>query len=60
MALAIIGTIISVFVISIGLYVIVHKFDINMSFMECLSFGALISSTDPISTLAVYRYSNID
>ena len=60
MVLAIIGTIISVFVISTGLYFIVHKFDINMSFMECLSFAALISSTDPVSTLAVFSNLKVE
>ena len=32
----------------------------SLSFMECLAFGALISATDPVSTLAVFADMHVE
>ena len=60
-ALAIFGTIISILIVSFGLYYTFKKLGIySFTFMECLSFAALISSTDPVSTLAVFSSLKIE
>ena len=33
---------------------------VQLSFMECLSFGALVSATDPVSTLSIFADLNVD
>ena len=33
---------------------------IELSFMECLAFGGLISSTDPVSTLSLFAKLKVD
>lgn len=33
---------------------------VPLSFMECLCFGALVSATDPVSTLSVFADLNVD
>ena len=56
-----IGTCISTLVFGYGLYYAGSlNFSLNISLMECLAFGALISSTDPVSTLAVFADLKVD
>lgn len=52
---AIFGTMISTFIVGVGLKLLggVSGFDVSLS--ETLAFGALISATDPVSTLAVFQ-----
>ena len=60
---ACVGTAISTFVIAIILEVlkVFGMFgDFYPSFTELLTFGALISATDPVSTLAVFQAKKVD
>ena len=64
LALAFVGTTISLLTVAFGLS---YLQDIglllpgdNLSIMELIAFGALISSTDPISTLAVFGDLHVD
>ncbi|MEK7435119.1 MAG: sodium:proton antiporter [Cyanobacteriota bacterium] len=50
-----ISLIISVFLISTSLYYLLISFNINLSYIYCLLFGALISPTDPIAVLGILR-----
>jgi NhaP-type Na+/H+ or K+/H+ antiporter len=58
--LAVLGTLISVIVIGFLLY-LCGRFNIitSLSLMECLSFGSIISATDPVSTLAIFAEFNV-
>ena len=56
-----IGTCISALFFGYGLYFAgSFHFSLSLSLMECLAFGALISSTDPVSTLAVFADLKVD
>jgi hypothetical protein len=50
------GTLISTMFIGIALYGLSRTGLVmaDLEFSECLTFGALISATDPVSTLAVF------
>ena len=64
--LAIVGTVLAVIVISTGLCLVKlldkdKKLSIqSLSTFEIISFAALITSTDPISTLSIYSQRNVD
>jgi len=57
---AIIGTIVSCIVLSMTLYGInqAHTFA-DLDFIECIMFGALLSATDAVSTIAVLLELNV-
>ena len=58
-ALSFISTILSTFLIGYGLfYILFNALGIDISFIECLLFGALISPTDPIAVLGVLKELN--
>jgi sodium/hydrogen exchanger 8 len=59
---AVIGTTISAVSTALLLYGVVQAglVDFNPSLAELLTFGALISSTDPVSTLAVFKVKKVD
>lgn len=59
---AILGTLVSLFFIS-GICLVFSYFnflDINFKVNESLAFGALISSTDPVSVLATFKEYDVD
>mmetsp|Transcript_28273 Transcript_28273/g.57908 ORF Transcript_28273/g.57908 Transcript_28273/m.57908 type:complete len:315 (+) Transcript_28273:68-1012(+) len=62
-AFAMLGTLFSTLFIGFGLYGLstlgVLK-PVNLELSECLTFGALISATDPVSTLAVFSELKVD
>jgi NhaP-type Na+/H+ or K+/H+ antiporter len=62
MTFAIVGTLFSTFVVAGLLFWASENdvFTINLSFDECLTFGSLISATDPVSTLAVFAELKVD
>lgn len=63
LSLAIIGTCISIVIISVGLYFGVGYLTngkISLSLMEIIAFAAMISSTDPVSTLSIYTERNVE
>ena len=53
--LATLGVLISTAIIGILLWLVLPLIDINLPFIYCLVFGALISPTDPIAVLAILR-----
>ncbi|AGF46741.1 CPA1 family monovalent cation:H+ antiporter [Candidatus Kinetoplastibacterium desouzaii TCC079E] len=57
--LATIGVLISTIVVGIGFYFVVRLFNVSISFLWCLVFGALISPTDPMAVLAVLKNANV-
>ncbi|KAJ6245587.1 sodium/hydrogen exchanger [Anaeramoeba flamelloides] len=63
MLFAFFGTLISCFGVSF-LMILLVKLDLlsglNLSVKDCLIFGALISATDPVSTLAIFKSLNVN
>ena len=53
--LATLGTLVSTFLIGTGVYYILQWVQLPMSYNYCLLFGALISPTDPIAVLALFK-----
>lgn len=54
-----IGVILSTFIIGILMYYMTGWFGIQIPFINCLLFGALISPTDPIAVLSILKKANI-
>jgi CPA1 family monovalent cation:H+ antiporter len=57
--LAVFGTLISTFVVGVLVFYIFPSLGIEMDFIYCLLFGALISPTDPIAVLALLKKFNL-
>ena len=57
--LAVFGTLISTFVVGALVFYIFPLMGIEMNFIYCLLFGALISPTDPIAVLALLKKFNL-
>lgn len=56
--LSLIGVLISTFVIGVSVYYLTGWMSIQISLLECLIFGAMISATDPIAvTKTIRKYS---
>lgn len=53
--LAMFGTLLSTFVIAGATYFVLPLLGLNIDFIYCLLFGALISPTDPIAVLAMIK-----
>lgn len=55
------GTTIATFVTGILLYVVVQMGVMtNLTFLECLLWGSLISATDPVTVLAIFKELKVD
>jgi len=52
---AILGTVISTFIIGYLLYFVFGLLGLNLPLLHCLLFGALISPTDPIAVLGIFN-----
>jgi monovalent cation:H+ antiporter, CPA1 family len=52
---ALVGVVGSAFLIALMLHPVSKMIGLNLAFMDCLLFGALISPTDPIAVLAILR-----
>jgi len=52
---ATVGVILSTFFVGILIYLVTKYLELNLKFIYCLLFGALISPTDPISVLAILK-----
>ncbi len=59
MVLATVGTFISTFLISIMAYYLFLLFNLQIPYICCLLFGALISPTDPISVMGILKQAGI-
>jgi len=58
-ALALVGVILSTVIIAVAFYYVSHWVDIEIPFIYCLIFGALISPTDPIAVLGILKDANV-
>lgn len=56
--LASLGTVVSTVLVAVLVYWLVPVFGIHLDFIYCLLFGALISPTDPIAVLALFKSLN--
>jgi CPA1 family monovalent cation:H+ antiporter len=54
-SLALFGVLLSTFIIGSLTYLIFNILDLNISYIYCLLFGALISPTDPIAVLGILK-----
>lgn len=54
-----IGVVISTIVVGSLMYFAFRFFDLNIPFLQCLVFGALISPTDPIAVIAILKKAGI-
>lgn len=57
--LATFGVIASTFLIGTMTWVVLQTLNINLSYIYCLLFGALISPTDPIAVLGILKNSRV-
>jgi monovalent cation:H+ antiporter, CPA1 family len=58
-SLAVVGTILSTFIVGGLFYGIVAALDVPLGFGYCLLFGALISPTDPVAVLGVLKSARV-
>ncbi len=49
------GVIASTFIVGTSIYIALSLFDLNLPYVYCLVFGALISPTDPVAVLSILR-----
>ncbi len=57
--LATLGTLISTFAVATGVYLLFDLFDTDLPFIWALVFGALISPTDPVAVLGLFKSVNV-
>jgi CPA1 family monovalent cation:H+ antiporter len=53
------GVLLSTLIIAVLFYGLTQIFNLNISFIYCLIFGALISPTDPIAVLGILTKANV-
>ena len=58
-ALATMGTLLSTFLVGTLTWGVLKGFGVNLSYIYCLLFGALISPTDPIAVLGVLKTAGV-
>ena len=58
-SLATIGVVVSTFIVGAMAWLLLPVFGIELSFIYCLLFGALIAPTDPIAVLGVLKTSGV-
>ena len=56
---ATIGVLTTALIVGSLLYVIVNTLGLNLAFMHCLIFGALIAPTDPVAVLSLLQTANV-
>ena len=56
---ATVGVVVSTFTVGAILYSLVHAFSLDIPFIHCLLFGALISPTDPIAVMGVLKKAKV-
>jgi CPA1 family monovalent cation:H+ antiporter len=59
LALAVVGTLVSTFIIGALFYLVGMLLRLPVSFGHCLLFGALISPTDPVAVLGVLKSARV-
>lgn len=53
--LAVVGVVLSATLVAVALYLLLPLIGINMPFIVALIFGAIISATDPVAVLAIFK-----
>ncbi|MFN1218143.1 cation:proton antiporter [Chryseobacterium kwangjuense] len=53
------GVVISTFVVGFGMFYLLPLLGIQLPFIYCLVFGALISPTDPVAVLSILKQANV-
>ncbi len=53
--MAVVGTLISTFVVGAGMWFLFEIFELGIPFIWALVFGALISPTDPVAVLSIFK-----
>ncbi|SHE62045.1 cation:proton antiporter [Chryseobacterium vrystaatense] len=53
------GVVISTFVVGFGMFYMLPFLGIQLPFIYCLVFGALISPTDPVAVLSILKQANV-
>jgi len=53
------GVLVSTFLIGIAVYFMLQGIGLDVQFINCLLFGALISPTDPIAVLGILKKANV-
>ncbi|KQT22412.1 sodium:proton antiporter [Chryseobacterium sp. Leaf404] len=53
------GVIISTFIVGFGMFYILPLVGLQIPFIYCLVFGALISPTDPVAVLSILKQANV-
>ena len=53
------GVLTSTFLVGISMYFVLQLFGMQIGFIYCLLFGALISPTDPIAVLGILKKANV-
>ncbi|PIF43669.1 CPA1 family monovalent cation:H+ antiporter [Chryseobacterium sp. 52] len=53
------GVVISTFVVGFGMFYLLPFLGIELPFIYCLLFGALISPTDPVAVLSILKQANV-
>ena len=59
MLFATLGVLISTFLVGGLMYGLLHFFGLDVAFIHCLLFGALISPTDPIAVLGILKKAGV-
>lgn len=54
-----VGVVISTFVVGAGVYYLLPLLGLNIPFLYCLVFGALISPTDPVAVLSILKQARV-
>ena len=55
LALALVGTVISAFVIASIMYGFAQFVAVPLRFLDVLYFGSIVSATDPVTVLAIFH-----
>lgn len=58
LAFATLGVLMSTFLVGILMYFVIQLIGVEVNFIYCLLFGALISPTDPIAVLGILKKAN--
>jgi len=53
------GVVISTFIVGFGMFYLLPLVGVQLPFIYCLVFGALISPTDPVAVLSILKQANV-
>ena len=59
LAFSTVGVLISTFLVGFTTYLIFNAMGLDVQFIHCLLFGALISPTDPIAVLGILKKARV-